>query len=70
MSEALSGLPPLLGLPLKLALAELARQGIGQVRVERSVTPRREGVGGEWRVVRVREGAPPVLDVCCFEWTV
>jgi len=61
---------PLLGLPLELALRELAERGMDRVTVNRLLAPRRaqtlDEECGEWRVVRVCEGETVALDVCLF----
>ena len=62
----------LLGLPLERALRELERRGMREVAVNRLLAPRRGAQtpgedGGEWRVVRVRDGETVTLDACCFE---
>jgi len=57
----------LLGLPLELALGELAERGVTPA-VNRLFAPKRDAQGdGRWRVVRVREGESIALDVCRFE---
>ena len=68
----------MLGLPLDRALRALADRGAAPVAVERLRAPRRgagaagsgearDAEGGDWRVVRVREGERVALDVCCFK---
>jgi len=57
----------LLGLPLELALQELAGRGVTPA-VNRLLAPKRAEQGnGQWRVVRVHEGEIITLDVCRFQ---
>ena len=55
----------LLGWPLEAALEELARRGFSTVQVSRTLAPRRDGLQGGWRVLRVREEGA-ALDVGAF----
>ncbi|MCL2544698.1 MAG: hypothetical protein FWE77_02135 [Clostridia bacterium] len=69
---------PLLGLPLGLALRELAERGVTRVEVNRLLAPGRaqapDGGDGQWRVVRatpnvqctVYNAQCVTLDVCRF----